>query len=73
MRNFKVPAALAAMALVAAPVAAQVDLSRAAAPVDAASELGNEDSTTRVLTLLGVAAAIAALVALTDDDDPVSA
>ncbi|MGI8943108.1 MAG: hypothetical protein ACR2FJ_02540 [Qipengyuania sp.] len=66
----KIATATAAMALVAAPVAAQVDTSRAAAPVEGASELEGQAT---LFWVLGIAAIVAAVILLSeDDDDPVS-
>lgn len=67
MRTFSIAALTAA--LVAAPVAAQVE--RSIAPVDGESEIGAAPGITALLGGLAVAAGIILLVE-DDDDDPVS-
>lgn len=69
MRTKTVTLALAASALVAAPLAAQA-ADRSAAPISDESELAGGAS--RLLILAVVAAAIFAGIELTGDDEPVS-
>ena len=69
MRTNIVTLALAASALVAAPIAAQA-ADRSAAPISDESELAGGAS--RLLILAVVAAAIYAGIEISDNDDPVS-
>ena len=69
MRTNIVTLALAASALVAAPIAAQA-ADRSAAPISDESELAGNAS--RLLVLAVVAAAIYAGIEISDNDDPVS-
>mgnify|MGYP002628127442 CR=1 FL=1 len=69
MRTNIVTLALAASALVAAPIAAQA-ADRSAAPISDESELAGGAS--RLLILAVVAAAIVAGIEISDNDDPVS-
>ena len=70
MRIAKMSAAFAAITLAAAPIAAQADASRIVAPVADTAELGGEFNNGTQLAMIGVvAAAIVALVLITDDDD----
>lgn len=65
---------LTAAALVAAtPVVAQANIARISAPVSGASNLGGSDRVSQLAILALVAGVIAGLIAITDDDDPISA
>ncbi|WP_170005551.1 hypothetical protein [Pseudopontixanthobacter vadosimaris] len=75
MKFRNVAPALAAMALVSAPVAAEAagaDMSRAEAPVERSSSLAAQQNT--LVFFAGIAAVIAAVIFLAadDDDDAVS-
>ncbi|MCV0382505.1 MAG: hypothetical protein K5799_03485 [Erythrobacter sp.] len=59
---------IATLALVASPLGAQVAL-RDTAPVEGANELGGESS---LVFIAGIAVVAAAIVFLSEDDDPVS-
>lgn len=63
--------AAAALALVASPVLAQASFERASAPTDEESELAGGAGI--AAALIGVAAVVGGIIALSDDDDPVSA
>ncbi len=65
----KLALATTAVALAAAPVAAQADLSRSTAPVNSESELEGQST---LFFILGIAAVAAAIVLLSEDDDPAS-
>ena len=65
----KMAFASGALALAAAPVAAQADLSRSVAPVEGESELQGQST---LFFVLGIAAVAAAIVVLSEDDDPTS-
>lgn len=69
----KLAGSFAALALVATPLAAEqaaVETSRDAAPVAGESALVGQST---LYFVLGIAAVIAAIVFLSEDDDPVSA
>lgn len=58
MKFGKIAAATAAVALAATPIAAQADLSRAAAPVADASENGGEGTAGAILAVFAIAALV---------------
>ncbi|UVI40450.1 hypothetical protein [Qipengyuania spongiae] len=59
---------MAALTLVATPLGAQI-ASREAAPVEGANRIGGESS---LVFIAGIAVVAAAIVLLSEDDDPVS-
>ena len=64
--------ASAALSLAAAPVAAQqakADVQRQSAPVSEQSELAGN---TTLFFILGIAAVVAGIILISEDDDPVS-
>jgi hypothetical protein len=69
MRFGRIASSLAAVSLLAAPIAAQaVPAERASAPAAEESELGG----TFLLIFLAIAAVVAAILIFDGDDDPVS-
>lgn len=64
----KIVLAGSAAALLATPVIASAD-TRSSAPVEGASELAGQAT---ILFIAGIAAVAAAIVLLSEDDDPVS-
>lgn len=73
----KFAAATAALALVSSPVLAvqsPVEIQREAAPVSDTNELGGNPlaGESTLYFLLGIAAVVAAIVLLSEDDDPIS-
>lgn len=70
MRSQVVASSLAALALVAAPVAANAaPVERVSAPVSEESELGNRSI---IWIIIGIAAVIGAILIFDGDNDPVS-
>ncbi|NVD44331.1 hypothetical protein [Qipengyuania atrilutea] len=74
MKSLKLAGALAAMAMIATPIAANANFSRAAAPVAGESEMGANASGTAA-AIFGLVAFGVFLVASGGDDegDPISA
>lgn len=61
--------AVAAAALVAAPVAAQVANARASAPISAENDLGGDSEIVPALIITAIAGIAMGVLILTDDDD----
>lgn len=77
MRLSKLALGVTAAALVTAPIAAQADLARVAAPVSDASELGGDtfgdlDLAGVIVGLTALGLAVALILDDDDDDEPIS-
>ena len=72
MKSMKLAGALAALGLVATPLAANANLSRASASFSGENELGGGEGAT-VAVIFALIAVGVGFIALDDNDEPVSA